>query len=71
LGFATGLRDADCARILEKCVKWGFVTRTFRLTAAGRAELDYARSVGPMKSELPPKGDEDYYPKALRRATGG
>jgi hypothetical protein len=71
LGYATGLSSVDCARILNRCVHWGFITRSCRITTTGLAELRYARSIDPTKSGIPLKGDEDYYPKKLRRATGG
>lgn len=70
LGYATGLSSQDCARILERCVKWGFLTRTHRVTASGLAELKYARQITPT-TPIPPKGEDDYYPKKLRRATSG
>ena len=70
VGYATGLSSKDCARILERCIKWGFLTRTLRITASGLSELRYARKIIPAMA-IPPKGEEDYYPKKLRRAAGG
>jgi hypothetical protein len=70
LGYATGLTSKDCSRILERCVKWQFLTRSHRVTPRGLAELHYARQISPPAS-IPPRGEEDYYPKKLRRATGG
>jgi len=71
VSYATGLSREDCARILERCVKWGFVTTLHRVTAAGLAELRYAKSEDISPAYIPPKGEDDYYPKKLRGATGG
>jgi hypothetical protein len=70
LGFATGLSSKDCARILERCVRWGFLTRTHRVTVTGLAELRYARGII-STTPIPQRGEDNYYPKKLRRATSG
>jgi hypothetical protein len=69
LSFATGLTDRQCATILQDCVRWGFLTITYRLTDAGRAELKTARKVKKRCVSIAPKGEEDYYPRMLREAT--
>jgi len=71
ISYATGLSREDCARILERCIKWGFVTTLHRVTPAGLAELRYAKGEDASPVYIPPKGEEDYYPKKLRGATGG
>jgi hypothetical protein len=71
ISYATGLSREDCARILERCVKWEFVTTLHRVTPAGLAELRYAKTEDISPTYIPPKGEEDYYPKKLRGATGG
>jgi hypothetical protein len=71
LGYATGLSSRDCARVLDRCVRWGFLTQTYRVTAAGIAELRHARTITSATTGIPPRGEDDYYPKQLRRITGG
>jgi len=43
LSYATGLNKKDCARIVDRCIKWGFITQTKRLTSKGSAELQAAK----------------------------
>jgi hypothetical protein len=71
LTYATGVSAQDCSRRLDLCVRWGFLTRTLRLTQAGKAELDYARKLAPFEEAVPPKGEEAYYPAQLRGPRGG
>jgi len=71
LGYATGLSAQDCDRVLARCVRWGFLTLTYRLTSAGKAELDYARKLTASVNKVPPIGDEVYYPGQLRGPRGG
>ena len=69
--FVTGLSHTNVERTLYKCVKWRFITRTYRITAGGLAEVRHARRTGRIKPDIPKKGDEDYHPQQLREATGG
>jgi hypothetical protein len=68
LSFATGLSQEACAAVLDKCVRWGLLTTTLRLTSTGVSELHGARRVGRLKPTVADKGDEDYYPRSLRRS---
>ena len=43
LSFATGLNKSECAEIIDRCIKWGFVTSSRRITERGHAELQAAR----------------------------
>lgn len=70
ISFATGLSLQECAKIIEKCEKWGFLTRAKRITSRGQAELNAARKVRKI-SDIPLRGDDDYYPKKLRGAMHG
>jgi hypothetical protein len=67
LSFATGLSQKECAAILAKCIAWSLLTPTVRLTRAGVSELQVARRVGRLKTDIATRGEEDYYPKSLRR----
>ncbi len=68
LSFATGLSQEACADVLDKCVRWGLLTPTHRLTPTGVSELHGARRVGRLGPTVAEKGDEDYYPRSLRRS---
>jgi hypothetical protein len=71
LGYATGLSAFRCAEILDRCVQWGLLTRTLRLTPEGAAELDSARRSGVLPTAIPSRGSESYYPQQLRRPVDG
>lgn len=71
LSFATGLSERACIRIIDNCVKWGFITHSRRLTAKGLAELRAAKKSERLNSDVPESGDEYYYPKRLRGTTHG
>jgi hypothetical protein len=68
LSFATGLDEENCRIWIQLCVKWGFLTSRFRLTATGAAELKAAERTSSIK-DIALLGRDDYYPKVLRRAT--
>lgn len=71
LSFATGLNRKACAQIMQRCVKWSFLTPSFRLTERGRAELTAARKVGKVYAGPLERGSANYYPKQLRRVSRG
>jgi len=71
LSYATGLSELDCLRIVEKCIKWEFITQSRRITQKGRAELMAARQFKDRSSKIPERGEECYYPTQLRRAARG
>lgn len=66
LSFATGLNVKSCESLIEKCIRWSFITAQRRITLKGLAELNAARKS--KKEQFPPldKGDDYYYPKQLR-----
>jgi hypothetical protein len=71
IAYATGLAAGNITRILDRCVKWDFLTATLRLTPAGSAELRYAKSIEAIKNRVPPRGNDDYYPVQLRGSVDG
>lgn len=72
LSYATGLNKKDCARIIDRCVKWGFISQTKRLTPKGSAELQTAKRFEKIsKFKLPERGEDYYYPKLLRSTKYG
>lgn len=71
LGYATGLAREECSLAIDDCIARGFLTPMLRVTAAGRAELKYASKLSPVQNKVPPKGEDDYYPRQLRGPTGG
>lgn len=71
LSFATGLNRHTCAQIMQRCVNWGFLTPSFRLTDRGRAELAAAREQGKVYAGVLDRGDANYFPQQLRRAARG
>ncbi len=71
MSFATGFDERSCAEIVERCIKWGFITRTRRLTEKGYAELRVAKKQRISRFYIPERGEEYYYPRQLRRATRG
>lgn len=71
LGYATGLARDECGLTIDDCINRGFLDTMLRVTAAGRAELEYARTLISLPNRLPPKGEDDYYPHQLRGPAGG
>ncbi|MHC1944490.1 hypothetical protein IF803_08905 [Bradyrhizobium sp. UFLA06-06] len=71
LSHATSISARDCTRILELCVDWKFLTPKLRPTKAGLAELSYAKSLLPTYEKIPMIGENEYYPKQLRRPVHG
>ncbi|WP_434986450.1 phosphoribosyltransferase-like protein [Vreelandella zhaodongensis] len=71
LSFATGLNRKACAQIMQRCVKWSFLTPSFRLTERGRAELTAAKKVGKVYAGFLERGSANYYPNQLRKASRG
>jgi len=69
LSFATGLPNDACIAIMRNCVEWGFLTLTHRITETGLAELRAARNIRAIDHFVAPKGEENYYPLVLRKAT--
>lgn len=69
LSFATGLNVDDCERVIEKCIKWRFITVQRRITEKGLAELNAARKLRIGQLTVLDKGTDYYYPKQLREAT--
>lgn len=67
LSFASGLSAVETTTALRRCLRWGFITTTLRLTPSGQAELQYARRRRfRSKSDIPIAGGEAYYPRQLR-----
>ena len=71
LCFATGLNSQECERILEKCIKWQFLTPQKRLTKRGLAEINAARKPRIAVSKTLERGSDYYYPRQLRGTTHG
>ena len=71
LSFATGYNARECTALLDRCIMRGYLTATLRLTAAGRAELRAAGRPNARMNGVPPRGDDAYYPKQLRRPGSG
>lgn len=71
ISFATGLDLDLTSRIIEDCIGWKFITRSFRLTKEGKAELDVARVFRGVNKIIPTCGDDCYYPTQLRRPAHG
>jgi hypothetical protein len=71
LSHATGVSALNCGRILDLCVGWKFLNPRLRLTKAGLAELNYAKSFVPGQGEVPMIGENEYYPKQLRGSVDG
>ncbi len=71
LTYATGLSNAELETILGKCINWGMITLTRRITSTGRAELEHIRHTKRLEPEVPPLSGETYYPKQLRGPTSG
>ena len=71
LCFATGLNSEECERILEKCIRWRFLTPQKRLTKRGLAEINAARKSKEVVSKILEKGSNYYYPRQLRGTARG
>jgi len=71
LSFATGLNRESCTEIINRCIKWGFLTQSIRLTVLGRTELAAAKDQGKVYGGVLARGDEYYFPQQLRRAARG
>lgn len=71
LSHATGLSNAQLELLLSKCVRWGYMTLTRRITRAGLAELQQLRRKQRVVSTVPIESHEDYYPRTLRGPTDG
>ncbi|MGB0696268.1 MAG: phosphoribosyltransferase-like protein [Rhodospirillaceae bacterium] len=69
LCFATGLSTAECERLIEKCIKWQFISPQRRITPKGLAELNAARRSRKEKPESQNRGSEYYFPRQLRGTT--
>lgn len=68
ISFATGLSTRDCERILERCIKWNFLTPQRRITPQGLAELRAAKKFRPGSKDAIERGSDYYYPRQLRGA---
>ena len=66
LTYATGLSNAELETMLGKCINWGMITLTRRITSTGRAELEHIRRTKRLEPEVTPLSGETYYPKQLR-----
>lgn len=71
LSFVTGLDEADCEAVLEKCVDWELITLTRRLRPKGLKELQAARETQRNSKKYVDIGSDYYYPSKLREATYG
>lgn len=67
--FATGLSTKECERIVERCIKWHFLTAQRRLTPRGLAELNAARKFRGESQTHVDRGSDYYYPQKLRPTT--
>jgi hypothetical protein len=71
ISYATGLSALDSAKLLDRCVEWGLLTPTLRLTHVGSAELAYAREFTADLKKVPSRGSDSYYPQQLRGPVDG
>lgn len=71
ISYATGLSALECIQLLDRCVEWGLLTPTLRLTPAGSAELTYAREFTTHPNRVPSRGSDSYYPQQLRGRVAG
>ncbi|EMG7548318.1 hypothetical protein ACKGLS_003459 [Vibrio alginolyticus] len=69
LSYATGLSVDDCERLMEKCIRCGFITVNRRLTPRGVAELNAVRRWRVRNFKPLDKGTNYYYPVQLRETT--
>ena len=71
LTFATGMSNAELEIQLSRCIDWGLVTATRRITPTGLAELNRARRDGVARAPVAELTEENYYPRTLRGHIGG
>ena len=71
ISHATGLSASDCTKLLDRCISWGFLSPTLRVTAAGSAELAYAKDSITDPKKVPSRGSDGYYPQQLRGPANG
>lgn len=69
LSYATGLNVESCESLVQKCINWGFITITLRLTKLGLLELKAARRNRNDTAPIDDVGSDYYYPKQLRGTT--
>lgn len=62
----TGLTIFDVRKALAVALGHGWITDQYRLTDAGRAELDHARGPAPVYTALPDDTEIPYHPTSLR-----
>lgn len=67
--FATGLNSKDCERIIERCIKWKFLSPQRRITPQGLAELKAAKKFRVLDKTTIERGSDYHYPQQLRRTT--
>ncbi|WP_441005215.1 phosphoribosyltransferase-like protein [Rhizobium leguminosarum] len=67
--FATGLSSKDCERIIERCIKWKFLSPQRRITPQGLSELNAARKFSVLERAAVERGSDYYYPRQLRQIT--
>ncbi|KJZ15399.1 hypothetical protein TW85_04995 [Marinomonas sp. S3726] len=68
LCFATGLSVDNFERVIERCIKWQYLTPQRRITQKGLRELAAARKLKPKESKSLDIGSFSYYPSQLREA---
>lgn len=69
--YATSLEEIEVLRLINICIKFEFITRTWRITKRGSAELASARVRRLSMNMLQDRGEIGYYPKSLRKSTHG
>lgn len=69
ISFATGLSAKECERIIERCIRWKFLTPQRRLAPQGLAELEAARKFTAKNQTTVDRGSDYYYPRQLRPTT--
>lgn len=69
LSFATGLNIESCDHLIEKCIKWQFVTVQRRITPKGLAELNTAKKMKMVEGKPLDIGSDYYYPNQLRETS--
>lgn len=70
IAYATSLDQQACRSLLERCIDWGLVTTTLRLTDRGRKELRAFERSTDIKAGSAGLGSDVYYPKSLRAHVG-
>lgn len=71
LSYATGLSQANCSALIERCIKFGLITISKRLTKQGLMELNAARKSGVVKPFSLEIGTDNHYPVSLRETSYG